>query len=69
MDFSKLKEPKNKKILAEEVSSPPSKAKLTDQIMLKVTPEEKQKITGLAGQMGLKMSPYIRYILIKHEYI
>jgi hypothetical protein len=68
MDFKKLN-PKNKKILAEEVNSPPLKAKLTDHVMVKMTLAEKQKISGLADQECIKMSPLIRQLLKKHGYI
>lgn len=69
IDLTKLKPREKKNVLTEEVNSPPSKAKLTDHIMVKFTPQEKRKISDLAERMGLKMSPYLRYILKKHEYI
>lgn len=69
MDLNRLKKPRNKKILAEESVEQPLKAKLTDHIMVKLTPHEKQKIAELAEQKGRKMSPCIRHILKKHGYI
>ena len=69
IDLTKLKPRDDKNVLTEEVNSPPSKAKLTDHIMVKLTPQEKQKISGLAEQECIKMSPLIRQILKKHGYI
>lgn len=70
IDLNKLKKPQNKKILSAEVAAPQAKKNLlNNEIMVKLTKQEKQKIINLADQKGLKLSPFLRLCLKEHGYI
>lgn len=71
VDMKKLKKPKSKDILAEEETEEKSERRelLKEQIVMKLRLSEKRILEELAEKTGLKLSPLIRSLLKKHDYI
>lgn len=72
LDLSKLKKPESKDILdnEEETEALPLKRELlTETAVIKLRSSEKWELKRLAETKGLKLSPLVRSLLKKHDYI
>jgi hypothetical protein len=67
MDLTEFKKPKSKNVLKNE--KPLVHERLTERIVVKLLPSEKRTIEEISADTGIKMSPLIRSILKRHDYI